>query len=799
MSEETVQQEETPESGTPVRRPSSRVRRFFLRHVPLAAGGGAVLLALLLVGFYFYASSDRFQNLVRLRLERELADATGGRVEIGAFRWRLLDLEAEADGVVIHGREAASEQPYARIEHLRAKVSILGILSPSVRLTDLEVERPALHLIVYTDGTTNQPQPRSKSSSTGEPAIDQFFDIQVGHVAIKDGLMDYDNRAATYDFQVRRAPLDLDADEVSVRLTYVAAIGKAPEKYVVDLGATDMTLVRGAGKKREREIHGRMQGTLELTRAGATLRQFSLSDSHSKGGHTLQVTGTLEDFKHPHWQATIQGDLDMELLEPALGYPFAPEGIAHLNVAAKGTESDFAVDGRLHVTDGEYVGPGVSALGITLDARVHADYDRLLIDETVVRFRQGGEMTGTVDLHHWRPPREPVRVAASPLEERRGGAAAKSGPSGPVSVEAADQTIPVDGKVTAELKNLSLDTVLDVVGAAPFKRLGIGALLNGPANATWSKGDNDTVVVSTRLVLNSPGISREAPTNGLIDATYTNKDGAVEVRALKVAMPGSTIEASGHLGAYPMTTPTSLRLSLHSQKLEEFDTVLRDLQLEHAGRVGSAALPLKLTGQADFNGTWNGTVLQPRIAGSVKASQVALEVPGTNEAATRFVNFDTVDAAGSYAAERISIDHAALTRGAARFAVSGTLDASQVAVPSAKQPQTELVYNGSSMLHANMQASHVGVDDLQMFVSGKIPATGTLDSSFEVHGPLSALDGSGSVQLANGTFYGQAVTRARAQGALQASTLRLTDLNASTAGGSLQAQAATISRRGASR
>src|SRR5579859_4204228 len=122
MRDESVQQEEMPVEGTPVRRARSRVRRFFLRHLPLAVGGGTVLAALLLLGLYFYASSASFENLVRQRLAKEVADATGGRVEIGAFRWRLLKLEAEADNVVIHGREAASEAPYSRIEHLRAKV-----------------------------------------------------------------------------------------------------------------------------------------------------------------------------------------------------------------------------------------------------------------------------------------------------------------------------------------------------------------------------------------------------------------------------------------------------------------------------------------------------------------------------------------------------------------------------------------------------------------------------------------------------------------------------------------------------
>ena len=57
-------------------------------------------------------------------------------------------------------------------------------------------------------------------------------------------------------------------------------------------------------------------------------------------------------------------------------------------------------------------------------------------------------------------------------------------------------TVPVNGKVTAQFKNVALDAILDMVSQPPFQRLGIGALLNGPATATWTKGDMRTVSVA---------------------------------------------------------------------------------------------------------------------------------------------------------------------------------------------------------------------------------------------------------------------------------------------------------------
>src|SRR6202012_1281025 len=59
----------------------------------------------------------------------------------------------------------------------------------------------------------------------------------------------------------------------------------------------------------------------------------------------------------------------------------------------------------------------------------------------------------------------------------------------------------VNGKVTAQLKDVTLDTVLDIVGQRPFQRLGLDARLNGPAIATWTKGDTNTLAVDANFKL----------------------------------------------------------------------------------------------------------------------------------------------------------------------------------------------------------------------------------------------------------------------------------------------------------
>jgi len=761
----------------------SRLRRFFLRHLPLTLAGGAVLLVVALTGFYFWASSPQCERMVRRWLVAKVETMTGGRVEIASFQWHLLHLEADAGGVTIHGLEAPGEAPYASIGNLRVRLSVLGFLSPKIRLRDLDVSRPSLHLIVYPDGSTNQPRPR-KPAKPGKPLLDTFFDLRAGHVAVEHGILDYENRAASFDFQNRSAPLDLSAHDASLRLSYIPALAGNPEGYRIEAGATDLDLTRGEPRNKPQPVHGHVQATLDLTRTAAYLRSMRLTaQSGSSQDRTLEISGTLADFAHPRWQAKAAGDLDMKLLDPLTGYPSAPEGVAHLDLNGAGRDGLFRIDGSIRVDGGAYIGTGVKATGIGLDARVHADPEHLLITSIVAHLRQGGEMDGAVALDHWLPPipGAPVLRAADAAPAR----AAKShaNPAPPVPV-----TTRMSGKVTAQLKNVALDTILDMVSQPPFQRLGLDALLNGPTTATWSNGDVRTLAVGATLNFSPSGHAApgEVPANGVVDGTYTQRDGAVALRDLELHTPGSLLSARGSLGAYPITSPSALTVDFHSRSLGEFDTALRSLGLKGNGSTGVAALPVALSGEADFHGSWTGSLVDPHIAGSLKATQLAVEIPPAAKSSPgppqpthpQFVRLDSVEAEGSYSAARISIDRCQLLRGKTRIVLHGTLDGSPGGKPA---------YDAASVLHLSLQAGKVGVDDLQAFASQHLPLTGTMDAQLQADGPIGSLSGSGWVELANGNVYGEPVARIRAQGTLAGKILKLTSVTVSKADGNISA------------
>jgi translocation and assembly module TamB len=773
-----------PETEEPKR--PRRLRRFLLRHVPLALSGLLVLTALATVALYLWMSSAQFEGLVLKRLIVELEQSTGGRVEIASFHWRLLHLEADADDLVIHGSEAPGEAPYARADRLSARVSLLGFWSPSVRLSDLDIFHPAVHIVVYPDGTTNQPHSR-KPPASGTKNLNTFFNLQAGHLSVEQGIVDYDNRAASFDFQNRQQPLDFQANDVSMLLRYSPATFSTPETYRIEAGATDLDLARGASHHTAKPVHGYFQATLDLTRTAAYLRSLRISaGSRNSSSHTLDISGSLQDFSRPRWQAKVEGDLDMKLLDPVLGYPSAPEGIAHLVLDAAGQDGEFRTDGSVHVEGGSYLGTGVVATGFRLDAHVHADPSQLLINSIAIRLRQGGQIEGAVDLSPWLAsiPGAAGLQAATPSSARataHRNAAAQAPPG----------TVPMNGKVTADFKEVALDTILDMVSAPPFQRLGIGAIINGPATAIWTNGDTKTVSVNASFNLTPPShpLPGEVPASGAVDGTYTQRNGAVDLRKLELNLPESQLQARGDLGAHPMTSPSVLSIDFHSRNLGEFDTVLRSLGLKRNGKTGTAALPVAFSGQADFYGTWAGSLANPHLSGNLKATELAFEMPsyapapGAQPDRPQYVHLDSIEAVGSYSSVRIEFSHALLLRGNMKIALSGAL----AAAPRDPSPSKVQVFDADSLLHLHLDAANVGASDLQPFLTTKLPVTGTLDAQVQLDGPVRALGGAGWVQLSGGSFYGEPVSRIRAQGTIANDVISLASITLAGVAGSVSA------------
>ena len=562
--------------------------------------------------------------------------------------------------------------------------------------------------------------------------IETLFDLEAGHIAVEQGTVEIDNRAAAFDSMPRYLPLDFQANDTSVLMKYVAAEGKSPESYHIEAGVRDLDLLRGGKSPSASALHAFFQASIDLMHNAVIVRSLRLTaNTRDAKDRVLEASGTLSDFTRAHWQGKIAGEFDMRLLNPIFGFQWTPAGVARMNLVAAGDRGEFRIDGPMHLEDGAYVVPGISARNLQVDTQAHVDPNLMHFGGIVVRFQQGGQVEGDLQLEHWAPhlpgrpmieameapgPKANVPGAARPKHFWNGRKNATPPPPPPNSrdilVKQPLQEITVNGKVTSKFENVALDTVLDMVGQKPFNRLGLDTLLNGPATAEWVQGEVNTLSVTAMLEASPPGrpVAGEAPGYGGFDATYTQRDGAVDLRRLDLSLPGSQIEAHGRLGAFPLTSPTAMNVDVRSRNLDEFDTVIRALGLERDGKSGTAALPVRLSGQGEFHGTWGGTLVSPRLAGNLKATQLGIELPprpGDASRTPQFVHWDSVEADGSYDAERITILHGRLNHGNAQITLDGTLSEPNAGAPRANEMPA---FDADSVLHARVKAAKVDVE-----------------------------------------------------------------------------------------
>src|SRR5207244_3305192 len=133
-----------------------------------------------------------------------------GRAELGALRTTPLHLRAEIRDLTIHGREATGEVPYAHVGRLLAELKIISLLETEFGFNSVVLEHPVIHIVTYSDGSTNQPQPVLLRASGRNP-IEELFALSIDNLELRRGEFSWDKRSI---------PLDFVAHDVSTDMRY---------------------------------------------------------------------------------------------------------------------------------------------------------------------------------------------------------------------------------------------------------------------------------------------------------------------------------------------------------------------------------------------------------------------------------------------------------------------------------------------------------------------------------------------------------------------------------------------------
>ncbi len=557
-----------PRREEPSRSPQSRRAGRILLHIL----GWAFYVILVLIGcLAWYANTASFKRSVRNAVVAELEKSTGGRVDLQRFNWRLTHLEFEADNLTIHGLEAPGQVPYAHIDRLFVRLQILSFFRAKIGLNHLEADHPVIHLIVYPDGTTNQPKP--KHPSTGDTK-DEIFNLAIGRTVIDNGVVILNDR---------KIPFNLSANNLAAQVSYVPL----RDHYTGTFHAEDIVVQRGT----DTPVHSVLDAALDVGRNTANLLSLTLqSGPAGKAQKTIvRINGTLNNFSSPSWQFSVKGAVDALEVRALTGLPGLEAGTAQLDATGHGTNTQFLIDGTARLSGAAYRTGTVHVTNLTADAVAHLTQDQIAVTNIHARLATGGALTGDMRIDNWNAP-----PSAQPGQR-------------------APSTAPEKGAIHAHLAGFSLDSIMATSAPSRYRHLGFDTAASGTANVAWTGSvSNLTGAVDVQLTPPHPPSPNEVPVSGTVNAEYLNRSGTVVIHAFDIHTPASQIQIAGSLGVYPMSRPSALNVSLSTRDLSEFNPALTAFGLSAHGQ--GSPVPAQLRGVADFHGAVSGSLNIPTSA-----------------------------------------------------------------------------------------------------------------------------------------------------------------------------------------
>ena len=555
-------------------------RRKLWRYLLLALAGSVILLG----AAVWYASTESFQAMVRHRLLAELERVSGGRVDLGGFHVIPFRFRVSVSDLTIHGKEAANQAPFVHVDRLEAKVKLVSVLGAELGFDSLVLEAPAIHLITYPDGTTNQPQPQTRRTS-GRSPIEKLFSFSIARTDVHQGAVLWNER---------RIPLDFSASDVSVSLAY----SFLHSRYDGDLrlGRAETAVANF------RPVDWMLEAHFGLTQNNLELHNLLLTSGRS----TLQASGSVKDFREPALSGTYKLTLDLEQAGAVARRPELRRGTLQAEGNGTWTLSDFSTTGKLALKDLDWRLASLPVRCAAASANFTVSSRQITLTQIQAQI-VGGEVSGQAEMKNWLT------------------AKAKSSKS---SVEP-------EGVVDLHLKNLGIAEIASALAspARPLDRLRLVGSATGTLRTRWI-GSLRKAESQLTLEVAAPArfLAGQFPLRVHAEATYRNAAEELEIHDLKAATPATEVRAQGVLSAH-----SAMRFSFRTSDLSEWQAELPGLGYQEQ-------IPVTLQGRASFEGTATGDISAIQFTGRLESQNFDFVMPATSRFPQKQIQWDTLTA-----------------------------------------------------------------------------------------------------------------------------------------------------------
>jgi translocation and assembly module TamB len=590
-------------------KPKSRWRWF--RRLLIWPLLGFVVLVLALV---IYVHTDSFQARVHGRLISALEQMTGGRVELGKFSVVPFRFRVEVHDLTIHGTEGPGEIPYAHVDHLVAYIKIISIFESQYGFSSLSFDRPVIHVIVYPNGTTNQPSPRIRDAATKTP-VEQLFAVSIGRLQITGGELIWNNS---------RVPLALNANQVSAELSY----GFLRKRYEGSLNVGKLETRFRDFQPFDSGIAGQFSLAQNLVEV-KSLRWIS-------GRSHLEASGRVDDFRDPKFTGTYNGRIDLAEFGPLMGVKELRAGMLEIGGSGSYSAADYSATGQVFARDLEWRDKLVVVRNATLGGRYALTPTRLRISELQAKIL-GGTATGTADVSNW------ANFSTSSRGKKEQQA----------------------GSINLKFKDLSVNAVSVAFSSRkmPLDRMKLSGAASGSVDAKWRGRSQDAdAAFSFEVNPAAQTYPGQIPVTGHGSGTYVGRGEELQIADLTLATRATQFHASGRLAK-----SATLRITANTTSLAEWQPMLNSF--------GGPQIPVALRGRAIFNGTANGKLSNFTIAGHVQMNDFETLLAGVSGRPAQQVRWDYLAADIQASPRMVSARNGTLTRGSStiQFESSATL------------------------------------------------------------------------------------------------------------------------------
>lgn len=695
------------------------------------------LVVVIIVGALIVIQTAWFQNFVRGKIISAVENATGGRVELGSFSLSLSRMEVQLRDFIIHGTEPPEAEPFVRIESIDLRVKLLSSFSNLADLRYLAITKPVANIIVFPDGRTNIPKPKTPKEPSNSSGLQTIVNLAVKEFRLSGGRvmfakqsiplsvrgenlrlnLDYDTRSPAYNGKLTLDPIYAISGrnpritahlDLPVRIEGDAITISNARFYTAD---SNLSLSGSLRHMASPIVNARanahvsipeVQSAMGMRPAAASRDIPSAADAaldirmddQTINVQTVRLTVGQSVFEASGPLKTATGEGSMKF-----NGRFALDQLARLaQISAKPTgqlvlagnaklsgSSDYLVTGNLHGDDiriqngARKLGPLALAAGFKVDPHV--------ADVTGLRFAAfGGELRGSARLHELRNLTFHCTLGGFDLQ-----------------------------RVAAELGS---------------PNVGYGGVLSGKLSAEADLKAKGTTGDTANAFLTIAGNRRGAPVSGEISAGYSGATDTVTLGRSYLALPNSRLDLAGVLGK-------RLDVKFVSHDLNDF---LPAMRMASPGK--NSLMPVTLQGGiAQLNATITGPMRSPKIAGNVLMTRFAAEQR----------TFDRLAADLEASPSGAHIANGVLQRAGLQARFDGGIGMQQWKT------------SPHSPLNVNAAIQNADTADI-MALAGQPPSnmTGALNASAQVSGTLGSPVGGAHVTIENGTAYGEPFDRMNA-------------------------------------